>query len=39
MAYGKLGQQKDAISDLTRAIEINDEYTKAYIKRGELYMA
>jgi tetratricopeptide (TPR) repeat protein len=30
---------KEAINDLSKAIELNEDYTKAYLKRGELSMA
>lgn len=36
--YQKLGQIQEAIADLNRAIELNEDYSKAYNKRGDLYM-
>jgi len=36
VAHSKLGQTKDAIVDLNAAISMNEDYTKAYIKRAEL---
>jgi DnaJ family protein C protein 7 len=36
VAYSKLDQSKEALADLTEAIAINEEYTKAYMKRAEL---
>lgn len=37
-AYLKLNQREAALKDLSQAIEINDEYVKAIMKRSELYM-
>jgi tetratricopeptide (TPR) repeat protein len=37
VAYGKLGNQAQAISDYNRAIEINPKYADAYIGRGAVY--
>lgn len=31
--------KNEALKDLNSAIELNEEYTKAYIKRGEIYLA
>ncbi|CDW86072.1 dnaj heat shock n-terminal domain-containing protein [Stylonychia lemnae] len=36
LAYLKLANNKEALADLTKAIEINEDYAKAYLKRGEL---
>jgi tetratricopeptide (TPR) repeat protein len=36
-AYYNLGQYSQAISDYTRAIELNPEYAKAYCHRGVVY--
>lgn len=33
----KLGRNKSAIEDCTRAIELNDKYLKAYLRRATLY--
>jgi tetratricopeptide (TPR) repeat protein len=33
-----MGQQKEALKDLDKAIEINDQYVKALLKRGEINM-
>lgn len=30
--------QKEALNDLNKAIDINEEYTKAYLKRAEIQM-
>jgi len=38
VAYSKLGQNKEAVDDLDSAIGINEDYTKAYIKRAEIYL-
>ena len=37
LAYGKLGEQKRAISDYNRAVEINPNYSEAYNNRGIAY--
>ncbi len=37
-AYGKKGQYDKAISDYTKAIEINPSYAKAYYNRGVAYI-
>lgn len=34
VAYGRLGQYRQAISDLNRAIDLNSNYFKAYSNRG-----
>ncbi len=39
MAKMKLNQTQEAIKDLDKAIEINDMYLKAYVKRAELKMS
>ena len=39
VAYSKLSNNKEALKDLDRALEVNEDYTKAYVKRGELHMA
>jgi DnaJ homolog subfamily C member 7 len=36
-AYLKLGQTKQALSDLNTAIEINEDYVKALLKRSEVH--
>jgi DnaJ family protein C protein 7 len=36
VAYSKLALNKEALGDLNSAIDLNDDYTKAYIKRGEI---
>lgn len=33
----KLDRKKDAIDDCTKAIELNDKYVKAYLRRAKLY--
>jgi DnaJ family protein C protein 7 len=38
MAYIKVSQYTEAMKDLDRAIEINEDYTKAYLKRGDVHM-
>jgi len=35
--YGKQGNLTQAISDYTKAIEINPKYTEAYYNRGNTY--
>jgi tetratricopeptide (TPR) repeat protein len=37
-AYAKTANLAQAIGDLDKAILINDEYAKAYMKRGDLRM-
>jgi len=37
-AYLKLGQRDLALKDLNNAIELNEDYVKAIIKRSELYL-
>jgi DnaJ homolog subfamily C member 7 len=37
-AQMKLGQHKLAIVDLTKAIELNEDYVKAIMKRSEVYL-
>lgn len=39
IAFSKLGDNSSAMKDLDRAIEMNEDYTKAYIKRGEINMS
>jgi len=39
VAYSKLNLTQEAIADLNSAIAINEDYTKAYIKRSELRLA
>jgi len=34
-----LSQNKEAITDLDRAIELNGDYVKAYLKRGDINLA
>jgi len=36
VAYSKVSMNKEALDDLSKAIEMNDDYTKAYVKRGEI---
>lgn len=38
MAYTKLAKLTDAMHDLDKAIEINEDYVKAYLKRAEILM-
>jgi tetratricopeptide (TPR) repeat protein len=38
-AYVKLGHKQNALADLNKAIEINDSYVKALLKRSELHLA
>lgn len=35
-ALVKLGKNEEALADLDRAIEMNPEYSKAYIKKGDI---
>jgi DnaJ family protein C protein 7 len=37
-AHLKLHQREAALKDLNAAIDLNDEYTKAIVKRSELYI-
>ena len=37
-AYQRLSKNAEAIADLTKAIEMNEDYMKAFLKRGELHM-
>ena len=37
VVYDELGDQRQAISDYDRAIEINPDYAKAYFNRGIAY--
>lgn len=39
IACEKLKKTEDAIRCLTKAIKYNPKYAKAYVKRGELYLA
>jgi len=39
VAYSKLSKPNEAIEELNAAIAINEDYTKAYIKRSELNLA
>jgi len=39
VAFTKLSQNKEAITDLDRAIELNGDYVKAYLKRGDINLA
>jgi hypothetical protein len=39
VAYSKLGQNKDALTDLNTCIQMNEDYVKAYAKRAEIYLA
>jgi tetratricopeptide (TPR) repeat protein len=34
-----MSKNTECLNDLSRAIELNEDYTKAYLKRGELNMA
>eukprot|EP01016_Furgasonia_blochmanni_P010461 TRINITY_DN1443_c0_g1_i1.p1 TRINITY_DN1443_c0_g1~~TRINITY_DN1443_c0_g1_i1.p1 ORF type:complete len:547 (+),score=117.73 TRINITY_DN1443_c0_g1_i1:65-1705(+) len=35
-AYGKMGKNKEALSDLDKSIELNESYTKAYLRRADI---
>jgi len=37
-AYMKAKKFQDALSDCNKAIELNDQYAKAYLRRGEIKM-
>lgn len=39
LAKLKLSQNREALEDLNRAIELNEDYVKAYLKRGELNLS
>jgi tetratricopeptide (TPR) repeat protein len=34
----KIGDSSKALEDLDTALEINPEYTKAYLKKGDIYL-
>ena len=36
--FTRLAKNVEAIADLTKAIQMNEDYMKAYLKRGELNM-
>jgi DnaJ family protein C protein 7 len=36
LAYIKLSLNKEALADLNKAIEINEDYAKAYLKRADI---
>lgn len=36
VAYTKISKNKDALNDLNSAIEMNEDYAKAYVKRGDV---
>ena len=38
VSYGNKGQYDQAISDYTKALEINPKYAKAYDNRGFIYL-
>ena len=38
-AFQKLAQNQEAIGDLNRAIELNEDYAKAYNKRGDIQLS
>jgi tetratricopeptide (TPR) repeat protein len=38
-AFMKQGMYSEALKDLNQALEINDEYVKALVKRSELHLA
>jgi len=37
-AYLKTGDSSRAIEDLDSALKINSNYTKAYLKKGDIYL-
>ena len=37
MAQQKMGENHKALDDLTKAIELNENYNKAYVKRAEIH--
>lgn len=37
-AYINLAMNSEALQDLNKAIEVNEEYVKAYMKRAEIHM-
>ena len=39
IAYSKVNLLQETLNDLSKAIEINPEYVKAYMKRGDIYMS
>ena len=38
IVLNKQGKKKEALNDLNQTIKLNDEYVKAVVKRGEIYM-
>lgn len=36
VAYSKISLNTEAIKDLDSAIEMNEDYVKAYVKRGDI---
>jgi hypothetical protein len=38
MAFSKLSNNNEALKDLNRAIDLNEDYVKAILKRGDIYM-
>lgn len=36
MCYSKLKRQDLALKDLNKAIECNEDYAKAYVRKGEI---
>ncbi|MFS8159966.1 MAG: tetratricopeptide repeat protein [Candidatus Roizmanbacteria bacterium] len=39
IVYCRISQNTEALADLSEAIKLNEDYTKAYIKRGDIYLA
>ena len=39
VAYSKLSKNEDALKTLNKCIKLNPDYTKAYVKRGEVNQA
>jgi tetratricopeptide (TPR) repeat protein len=39
VVYLRINQNAEALNDLNEAIKLNEEYTKAYIKRGDILLA
>ena len=39
IAYSKMEEEKQALMDVNQAIELNPDYGKAYVKRGDINLA
>jgi tetratricopeptide (TPR) repeat protein len=39
IVYSRISKNSEALADLNEAINLNGDYTKAYIKRGDIFLA